>query len=98
VSPPAFTLVLVVAAAVLALWIMVRYSGFGPHTVVRAVVHVLVAMVLLQLVLPVGLDAVDASDIPAALYVKVFGVALPLFVYAFLSGGWTTRAAMGLLR
>jgi hypothetical protein len=55
-------------------------------------------MVLLQLLLPFGLDAVEASGVPAADYVKVFGIALPLFVYAFLSGGWTTRAAMGLLR
>jgi hypothetical protein len=28
----------------------------------------------------------------------VFGVALPLLVYAFLSGGWATRVALGLLR
>jgi hypothetical protein len=98
VSAPAFTFVLVVGAAVLALWIMLRYSGFGPQTVVRAIVHVVLAMVLLRLLLPVGLDAVEAIGVPAAAYVKVFGVALPLFVYAFLSGGWTTRAAMGLLR
>jgi putative effector of murein hydrolase LrgA (UPF0299 family) len=91
-------LFLLVGSAVLAFWIIVRYSGFGPQTVARAVVHVIVAMVLLRLLLPVGLDVVDAAGIPAADYVQVFGVALPLFVYAFLSGGWTTRAAMGLLR
>jgi hypothetical protein len=89
---------LLVGAAMLAFWIIVCYSGFGPQTIVRAVVHVVVAMVLLQLLLPFGLDAVEASGVPAADYVKVFGIALPLFVYAFLSGGWTTRAAMGLLR
>jgi hypothetical protein len=91
-------LFLLVGAAALAFWIIVRYSGFGPQTVVRAIVHVIVAMVLLQLLLPVGLEAVDAIGVPAADYVQVFGVALPLFVYAFLSGGWTTRAALGLLR
>jgi hypothetical protein len=89
---------LLVGAAALAFWIIVRYSGFGPNTVMRAIVHVIVAMVLLRLLLPVGLDAVDTIGVPAADYVKVFGVALPLFVYAFLSGGWTTRAAMSLLR
>jgi hypothetical protein len=98
VSASAFTLVLVVGAALLALWIMVRFSAFGPQTIVRAIVHVIVATVLLRLLLPVGLDAVDAAGIPGADYVEVFGVALPLFVYAFLSGGWTTRAAIGLLR
>jgi hypothetical protein len=97
-SASTFTLYLLVGSALLAFWIIVRYSGFGPQTVVRAIVHVIVAMVLLQLLLPFGLDAIDAIGVPAADYVQVFGVALPLFVYAFLSGGWTTRAAMGLLR
>jgi hypothetical protein len=97
-SPSAFALILVVAAAALALWIIVRYSGFGPQTIVRAILHVLVATVLLRLLLPVAFDVVDTNGVPAALYVKVFGIALPLFVYAFLSGGWTTRAAMGVLR
>jgi len=97
-SASTFMLFLLVGAAAVAFWIIVRYSGFGPQTVVRAIVHVIVAIVLLHLLLPVGLDAVDAAGLPAADYVQVFGVALPLFVYAFLSGGWTTRAAMGLLR
>jgi hypothetical protein len=97
-SASAFMLLLLVGAALLAFWIIVRHSGFGPQTIVQAIVHVIVAMVLLRLLLPVGLDAVDAAGVPAADYVKVFGVALPLFVYAFLSGGWTTRAAIGLLR
>jgi hypothetical protein len=97
-SASTFMLFLLVGAAALAFWIIVRYSGFGPQTVVRAIVHVIVAIVLLHLLLPVGLDAVDSAGVPAADYVQVFGVALPLFVYAFLSGGWTTRAAMGLLR
>ena len=97
-SASTFTLYLLVGSALLAFWIIVRYSGFGPQTIVRAIVHVIVAMVLLHLLLPFGLDAVDATGVPAADYVQVFGVALPLFVYAFLSGGWTTRAAMSLLR
>jgi hypothetical protein len=97
-SASTFTLFLLVGSALLAFWIIVRYSDFGPKTIVRAIIHVVVAMVLLHLLLPFGLDAVDAIGVPAADYVQVFGVALPLFVYAFLSGGWTTRAAMGLLR
>jgi hypothetical protein len=93
-----FMLFLVVGSALLAFWIIVRFGDFGPKTIVRAIIHVVVAMVLLHLLLPFGLDAVDAAGVPAADYVQVFGVALPLFIYAFLSGGWTTRAAMGLLR
>ena len=97
-SPLAFTLVLAVGSAALALWIMQRYSSIGPQTIAKAVVHVIVAMVLLQVLLPLALGSVEASGVPAADYVKVFGIALPLFVYAFLSGGWMARAAMGLLR
>ena len=39
-----------------------------------------------------------ALAIPGATYLQVFGVALPLLVYAFLSGGWVTRVALGMLR
>jgi hypothetical protein len=98
VSPEAFTLLLVCGAASLALWIIARYGDFGPRSVAGAIVHVVAAMVLLTVLLPPAIDAVGASGIPAATYVQVFGVALPLFVYAFLSGGWVTRAAIGLLR
>jgi hypothetical protein len=63
-----------------------------------AIAHVVAAIVLLRVVLPPVIDAVGESGLPAATYVQVFGVALPLFVYAFLSGGWVTRAAIGLLR
>jgi hypothetical protein len=98
VSAQAFTLVLVCGAASLALWIIARYTDFGPRSVVGAIVHVVAAMVLLTVLLPPAIDAVGTSGIPAATYVQVFGVALPLLVYAFLSGGWVTRAAIGLLR
>jgi hypothetical protein len=54
--------------------------------------------VLLQLLLPAAFNAITASGVPAAIYFQIFGVALPLLVYAFLTGGWTARAAMGLLR
>jgi hypothetical protein len=98
VSSQAFTLLLVCGAASLALWIIARYADFGPRSLRGAIVHVVAAMVLLTVLLPPAIDAVGASGLPAATYAQVFGVALPLFVYAFLSGGWVTRAALGLLR
>ena len=69
----------------------------GPRTVVWAIVNVIAACVLLQVLLPAAIDTIGASGIPAATWVWVFGVALPLLVYAFLSGGWMLRAAMSLL-
>jgi len=84
-------------AALLALWIMARYTNFGPRSVGWATVHVVIACVVLRL-LPFVLDAIRTTGIPAVAFVELFGVALPLFIYAFLSGGWVGRAALGLLR
>jgi hypothetical protein len=97
VSVHAFVLVLLAGAAALALWILARYSTFGPRTLIWAFIHVVAAMVLLQFVsVPLGL--INHSGLPAARFLCAFGVALPLFVYAFLSGGWVTRLSLGLLR
>lgn len=97
-SVHAFMALLICGAGLLALWIIARYTDFGPSSVRGAIVHVVAAFVLLTVLLPSAIHAVGESGIPAATYVQVFGVALPLFVYAFLSGGWVTRAAVGLLR
>ena len=94
----AFVLLLTCGAALLALWTLARFTSFGPRSVGWAAAHVVVAVVLLTVLLPPAIDAVGASGIPAATYFQVFGVVLPLFVYAFLSGGWVARAAIDLLR
>ena len=92
-----FVLALLGGAAALALWILARYANFGPSRLVWAIIHVVAAMALLQFVsLPMSL--VNSSGVPAARFVCAFGVALPLFLYAFLSGGWVTRLSLGLLR
>ena len=91
-----FVLAIVCGAALLALWIIVRFTSFGPRSVAWAIVHVIAACILLHLV-RFPMAAIGATGIPAAPYVQLFGVALPLFIYAFLSGGWVGRAALGLL-
>jgi hypothetical protein len=97
VSAQAFAISLAVAAALLALWTIVRFESIGPRTVTWAIVNFIAAYVLLQVLLPAALDTIGASGIPAATWVSAFGVALPLLLYAFLSGGWMVRAAMSLL-
>jgi hypothetical protein len=87
----------VAGSAAIALWILVRFTGFGPRSLFWAGVHAVVAFALLRLA-PFVLGTIGASDAVAYRYAAVFGVALPLFVYGFLSGGWVTRVAMGLLR
>jgi hypothetical protein len=92
----AFVLAMACGAALLALWIIVRFTTFGPRSVAWAIVHVIAACFLLRVV-RFPLAAIGGSGIPAAAYVQLFGVALPLFIYAFLSGGWVGRAALGML-
>jgi hypothetical protein len=96
-SVQVFVLALVCGSAALALWVLARFTNFGPRTFFWAIAHVLLAMVLLRLV-SFPLHAINAMGLPAAGFIGAFGVALPLFVYAFLSGGWVTRLAIGLLR
>jgi hypothetical protein len=98
VTPTAFAFALAAGAALLSLWILIRYAGFGPKTVAWACIHLVIACVLLLVVLPAAFDAIAGTGIRAIPYVQVFGVALPLLVYAFLTGGWTTRAAVAQLR
>jgi hypothetical protein len=98
VSPQIFAVTLAVGAALLALWTIVRFSGFGPKTVIWAIVNVIAACALLHVLLPTALEAIGASGLPAATYLSIFGVALPLLMYAFLSGGWVLKVAVGLLR
>ena len=93
----AFVIGLTCGAALLALWIMARYTEFGPRTLIWAAIHAVIACVALRL-LPLVLDGIRSTGIPAVAYVEVFGAALPLFVYAFLTGGWVGRAALSLLR
>jgi len=85
-----------VASAVLALWILWRYAGFGPRKLFWALFHVIVACVLLRL-LPLAFPERDPGAVSVGVYVEVFALALPALVYAFLSGGWLTRILVGLL-
>ena len=84
-------------AALLAVWIVARYTSFGPRSLFWAAVNLVVAILLLRLA-PVELDAIKATSLPAVGYVQVFAVALPLLVYGFLAGAWVTRIALRSLR
>ena len=53
------------APELLALWIIVRYTDFGPRSVAGAIVHVVAAIGPATVLLPPALDAVDAIGIPA---------------------------------
>ena len=88
---------LMLGAAVLALWILWRYASLGPKSLFWALVHVIAACVVLRL-LPLFFPERDAGGISVVVYVELFALALPALVYAFVSGGWVARIALGMLR
>lgn len=88
---------LMLGAAVLALWILWRYARFGPKSLFWALLHVVAACVVLRL-LPFLFPERGTAGIPAIVYVELFVLALPALVYAFVSGGWVARIALGMLR
>lgn len=92
-----YGLALMVGSALLAFWILWRYAGFGPKSVLWAAVHVIFAYAALRAV-PFALDRIGTSGPTTIEYVEIFAIALPALVYAFLSGGWVARVALGLLR
>jgi len=96
-TPQTFGLMLMIGSALLAFWVLWRYAGFGPKTILWAAVHVIVAYGVLRAV-PFALDRIGTNGPTTVEYVEIFGIALPALVYAFLSGGWMARLALGLLR
>lgn len=85
-----FALVLTAGAAVLALWIDARLPRLAPVTMRRVLVHVVFAFVVMQLI-------PAASTSSAAMYLALFGVALPALVYCFLSAIWFIKLAQSSL-
>ena len=96
-TPQSYGLILIVGSALLAFWILWRYAGFGPKSILWAAVHAVLACAVLRSV-PYALDRIGTSGPETIEHVEIFGIALPALVYGFLSGGWIARVALGLLR
>jgi hypothetical protein len=88
ISIPQFLSVEIVAAAMLALWIVVRFPRRGPKTIRGAGMLVGLALVVLQ-VAPIGFRL--SAHLPLGTYAGLFGCVLPSFFAAFLSGAWLMR-------
>jgi hypothetical protein len=97
VNAQTFGLALIVGSALLAFWILWRHAGFGPRSILWAAAHACVACVLLRSV-PYAFNRIGTDGTSTIVYIEIFGIALPTLVYGFLSGGWVTRVALGLLR
>jgi hypothetical protein len=95
-SADAFIACLVVAAALLAGWILVRFERTGPRSLTVAAL-IWAAAAGLIFAIPALVEGVFAAGLPEAPVLVVFGLALPIFTYFFLAGGWFMRTLMRFL-
>jgi hypothetical protein len=90
-SPETTTLVFAVGAALLALWVDVRFPKLGPPSLpLGFVLHVAFVLLVCRVVVPSGL-AVTSGSSAALTLLGLFAIGLPGLVYVFLVAVWTLR-------
>jgi hypothetical protein len=93
-----FSVLFVVGAAVVAMWIVVRYPERAPTGFRRAMIHVVVSIVGMEVISPLLQHDVASTPQPLRLYLALFGVLLPTLIYRFVATIWLLRLATGSLR
>lgn len=94
ISLSAFLRVELVAAALLALWVVVRYPRLGPKSLRSAMAVAGVAYAVMQFT---SLGVALVIRLPHGTYAALFGCALPSFFAAFLASAWLMRVFAGTL-
>lgn len=94
-SPQQYIVLFACGAALLAMWLHLRFPSSGPQEVPGVTAHLVVAVVAANLLVPTAFRL--ASSVPDML-IATFGVALPATVYMFVSGIWLIRLGQGYLR
>lgn len=90
-SPGIFVLFLALGAAIVALWIELRFPALAPITLRASLVHAAVASVAL-VVVPAAFDPMlDVRDSLTVALVALFGGVFPVLVYAFLTFTWLVK-------
>ena len=93
-----FSVLFIAAAAVVAIWIVVRFPERAPTEFRRALIHFGVSMVGMYLISPILRHDLAALPQPFQLYLSLFGVLLPALTYRFVATIWLLRLATGSLR
>jgi len=88
----AFVICIAVGAALVALWVNVRFPRLMPWKMSRLLVHLVLSLLCVYVVAP-AMGTVMSLGIPAANVAAVFAVAFPVLVYNFLVGTWLIRLA-----
>ena len=93
-----FLIALTLGAGALALWINVRFPRIAPGELRTAIIHVGVALLVGQAVVPlVHASLPDMSAVLQAL-IMTFLIGLPALVYSLLSSIWIIRLAQAAIR
>ena len=87
----------VIATAVLALWVDVRFPGLAPGEVMRTGIHIAIAFVASTLVAPIVSDIVIDTGLPLARLAALAFVLVALG-YVFLTVIWVIKLAQGPMR
>jgi hypothetical protein len=93
-----FSVLFIAAAAVVAIWIVVRFPERAPTEFRRALIHFGVSMVGMYVVAPILQHDLASLPQPFQMYLSVFGVLLPSLIYRFVATIWLLRLATGSLR
>jgi hypothetical protein len=88
-------LAIIIGAALLAGWVDVRFPRLTPQTFISAGLHVVAAMLALQL----GMRMLGAvpHDSPMMVLTALFGAALPTTIYLVLSAFWLLKLLHGMV-
>ena len=87
-SVSAFLSVELVAGALLALWVAVRFPSLGPKALRPAMALVLVSLCLIR---AASFGIQPLLHVPSGAYVALFGCVLPSVFGVFLAAAWLMR-------
>jgi hypothetical protein len=87
---------LLVAGSALAVWLLVRFPGFGPRTLRGATLHLAAATACGYVVSP-AMQLVVMLPVPETRLLALLVGAFPPLVYLLLSIGWLFRAIQRLV-
>jgi hypothetical protein len=97
ISPHGFLLAIMIGAALLALWFVVRFPNVAPAKIWVAALHVVAAFAIGPIVVDHGPDLFSGLPLPRGLVVAVVLGMLPPATYIFLSLAWLIQHFQRLL-
>jgi hypothetical protein len=86
-------LAIVVAAALLSLWIFARFEDHAPSEFRRGLLHMGLSLVVFYVARPLLTPVVELLAFPVDRYVLVFVIVVPALTYRFVSTLWLLNLA-----